>query len=272
MNTTGATATPAADSWIERAVRAKWPVSSAFVLLLLLTWQIAGTIADTPSYLFVPTSIFAAFVEQLTNQLPANTAATVWRQTTGFVLGTTLGTAIGLLAGMSRPVDDLTSPIVSLTYPLPKIALFPVLIVWLGFGDAPRITVVALACFYPALVNAAAGTRGVDRRKIWIAQNFGASRIVMFRNVVLRDAMAMVVVGARISLALSFVVTFSAEAINARDGLGWMIMDGYLNVQYERMYAALVMFGLVGFIADRTLLWASRPLVQGQHLRAVGHG
>jgi len=257
---------------LERAVQARWPVAAALVLLLCVVWQAAGAAALLPDYIFTPTAIAAAFFRALPDRLPGETLATLRRQLPGFLLGTTLGVLIGLWAGMFRAVDDLTSPLVSLTYPLPKIALFPVLVVWLGFGDAPRIAIVALACLYPALVNAAAAARGIDRRKIWVARNYGAGSFRIFRQVVMRDAAGLVIVGVRIALALSFVVVFSTEAISARSGLGALIMDGYQNVQYDDMYAGMVTLGLLGFLADRLLLWASAPLVRGQQLRAIGRG
>ncbi|MFW6010033.1 MAG: ABC transporter permease, partial [Actinomycetota bacterium] len=157
-------------------------------------------------------------------------------------------------------------------YPLPKIALFPAIAVWLGFTDRARILVIALACFYPSFVNALSGTRTIDRELLWVARNLGAPRIRSFFQVVLPAALPRILVGIRISLALSFVLLFSTEAIASREGLGYWVFEAYLNVRYDLMYAAIALLALLGFVADRVVLFIGDRLTRGHTIEAIGHG
>lgn len=256
----------------ERLLEARWPISLAFVAALVLAWQLAIAFLSPPDYLLAPTAIAGGLVDQLgEGDLVANTLASLRRALTGFALGATVGVIVGLLAGVARVAEDLIDPLVSVTYPLPKIALFPIVVLWLGFNDSARILVIALSCFYPAFVNALAGTRGIDVRFIWAARSFGASRLRRFFQVVLPAALPSIVVGLRISLALAFVLAFATEAIGAsRDGLGFVIEEAYDNLLYEQMYAGIAMFALLGFVADQVLKQGAKRFLHGQQLEAVG--
>lgn len=257
-----------------RLVDARWPLSAGFALSLLLAWQVVALGPGLPDYILSPTAIVAAFFDELfAGELAGATLASLARMLPGFALGASLGVLLGLLAGVWRIAEDVADSLVSLTYPLPKISLFPLFVIWLGFSDSARILVIALSVFYPAFVNALAGTRGIDRRLVWTAQNLEAGRPRTFFNVVLPAALPSVLVGVRISLALSFVLTFATEAIGAsRSGLGVLIQDAYTNVQFGPMYAGIAMFAVLGLLTDVILRHISGRLLHGQRMEAVGHG
>lgn len=257
---------------IRRAVDARWPLTVAFLALAFGVWQLAGPLDLLPRYVLTPWEIGEGMVELARDgELAPAIVASVQRQMLGFLLGTGAGVLIGLLAGVFRPAEDFFDTLVSVTYPLPKIALFPIVVVWLGFNDQARILIIAVSCFYPSFVNSFSGTRGIDPRLVWLARNVGASRVRTFRQVVARAAMPSIAVGVRISLALSFILTFATESIGAsRDGLGYLIEDGFNNILYDRMYAGIVSFALLGFIADRLWGWLSGRLLHGQRVTSVG--
>lgn len=257
----------------EWMLKRRWPTTLAFVTILVLAWQLQGILGRLPAYVLPPSEIVAAAVRYLADgTLGPATISSLQRLGMGFVVGTGLGVLVGLLAGVNRVAEDVADPVVSLTYPLPKIALFPVFAVWLGFNDRSRILTIALACFYPAFVNALSGTRGISRQLVWVAANLGASKVRTFFAVVLPAALPRVLVGVRISLALSFVLLFSTEAIASREGLGFYVFEGYLNVRYDLMYAAIAVLALLGFMADRLLLLVGGWLTRGQAIEAVGRG
>lgn len=258
----------------ERVLDRKWFASSLFLLLVLAVWELAGALGALPAYVLPPSGIAGALWTTLTDGtlLPAS-GRSLARQVTGFAIGATLGVVLGLLAGVSRWAEDLFDTGVSLTYPLPKIALFPLVVIWLGYTDTARILVIALSCFYPSFINALAGTRGIDARLLWVARNAGASRLRSFRQVVLRAAMPSVVNGVRLSLALSFILTFATESLGAsRGGLGTMIEDGFNDLVYPLMWAGIVAFGLYGFAADQAWTRLAGRLLRGQRVEAVGGG
>lgn len=251
----------------------RWPVTVVFVALILSLWELWGALDRLPRYVLAPSAIASSLVEYvLDGTLGPPTASSMQRLAVGFALGTGAGVLLGLLAGVLRAVEDVADPLVSLTYPLPKIALFPAIAVWLGFSDEARILVIALACFYPAFVNAMSGTRTVDRQLMWVAANLGAGRVRSFFQVLLPAALPRIVVGVRISLALAYVLLFATEAIASREGLGHLIDDSYLNVNYDLMYASIALLALLGFVSDRILVAIGSRLTRGHTIEAIGRG
>lgn len=256
---------------LERAVDRRWPLALGFVLLLLVLWQVAGWAGLLPEYVLPPLDIVSAMITGFgEGELGPALWASLKRAAVGFALGTGAGVLLGMLAGVSRPVEDVADSLVSLTYPLPKIALFPVFAVWLGFSDGARILIIALVTFYPAFVNALAATRGLDARLLWAARNMGASRVRSFFQVVVRGSLPLAFVGMRISLALSFVLVFAVEAYAVQTGLGSLIYSSYLGTNYGSMYAAIATLALAGIVADQILGAVSRRLLRGQNIQAVG--
>lgn len=257
----------------DRMLGAGWPVSLGFVLLLLFVWQVVGMLGLLPNYVLTPAEIVVALVKTtIDGELLPAVALSVRRQLVGFTIGATSGVVVGLLAGVLRPAEDVFDTLVSWTYPLPKIALFPVIVVWLGFSDLSRVLVIAVSTFYPAFVNALSGTRSIDPRLLWVARNVGAGRVRTFWQVVFRAAMPQIVVGVRISLALSWTLTFATESIGAsRGGLGFLIEEGFNNLLYDMMYAGIVAFAILGYIADQIWVRTSARLLHGQRTAALGY-
>lgn len=252
----------------------RWLASGLFLLAVLLVWQAAAAAGLLPAYVLGPLAIVGALLEALRDGvlLPA-VGNSLRRTAAGFLIGSSLGVFAGLLAGVSRIAEDVVDTLVSLTYPLPKIALFPIVVIWLGYTDSARILVISVSCFFPSFINALAGTQGIESRLLWVARNVGASRVRAFRQVVLRAAMPSVVTGVRISLALAFILTFATESLGAgRGGLGQLIEDGFDNLLYPLMWAGIAAFALLGFTADRLWLGLSERLLRGQRVEAVGRG
>lgn len=248
--------------------------SGLFFTVVLLVWQAASALGALPAYVLSPAQIIQALVETVVDGvlLPAM-GTSLQRTAAGFVIGSSLGVFFGLLAGVSRIAEDFVDTLVSLTYPLPKIALFPIVVIWLGYTDTARIMVISISCFYPSFVNALAGTQTVDPRLLWVARNAGASRVRAFRQVVLRAAMPSVATGVRISLALAFILTFATETLGAgRGGLGQVIEDGFNNLLYPLMWSGIAAFAILGFLADRAWAGASDRFLRGQRVEAASRG
>jgi len=161
-------------------------------------------------------------------------------------------------------LQSFFDPLVSMAYPVPKVALLPVVITWLGFGDASKIAIISLAVFFPTFINAMYGSRGVNPRWIWSARNMGASRTQLFWRVIVPSSLPHVFNGLRSGLALSYVVLFAAEMVGAKNGLGNLIMKAEESMRFDLMYAAILTIGLIGFVSDRALLALRRRLLAGK--------
>lgn len=248
----------------EEILERRWPVTVAFVLLILGLWQLYAS-GDVASYVLGPVAIGAAIVEfAQTGELWGQLATSLRRSFLGYGLGAGLGLILGLIAGGVRSVGDLVDLPVSFTYPLPKIALFPVFAVWLGFTDITRVLVISLACFYPAYLNALSGTRAIDPNLIWVARNAGAHRLRTFIQVVFPAALPRAFAGLQISLAISFILLFATETIGFSDGLGSDIFRSFQNGLYPRMYAGIAVLGIVGFLANALLVRLTMHLTRGR--------
>jgi ABC-type nitrate/sulfonate/bicarbonate transport system permease component len=150
-----------------------------------------------------------------------------------------------------RPLDLMLGPLVELFYPMPKSALIPVTVLWLGFGDGSKILLIFLGCMLPVTIGAYNGARGADRLLMWSARSMGASRLRMVWDVVVPSALPEFFNGVRTALALSFILLVSSELIAARQGLGYLIGSLGANGSYEAMFAVVLTVAMLGFIADR---------------------
>jgi ABC-type nitrate/sulfonate/bicarbonate transport system permease component len=241
---------------------------AGLLLLVLLAWQLAAVLFGLPEYILSPLQITRFFWEALgTAELYENVGASLGRALPGFVLGSALGIALGLAAGVSRVFDGAFSPVVFLTYPVPKIVLLPLFMLWFGIGDLSKVLIIALACFYPVFINAYSGARATQRILVWAALNMGAGQGRIFRGIVMPSALPQIFAGLRVSLALSFIVMFAAEMINARSGLGHMIRIAENSLRFDLMYVSLASIAILGYAGDRllslvrerTLAWQESP-------------
>ncbi len=184
----------------------------------------------------------------------------------GFAAGAAAGAALGLTMGWWPAVRRLLEPLVEMVRPVPKAALVPPLMLFLGIGDAMKITAVALAASFPVLVNTLQGVRGVDRVLLDSARTHGWGMARTLRRVVLPAALPFVLAGARTSLGLALVVAVLSEMLTGQGGLGSVILDMQRGFLIRQMYAWLVVLAVVGsglnallsFAEARALRWQQR--------------
>jgi NitT/TauT family transport system permease protein len=169
-------------------------------------------------------------------------------------LAIVFGSLIGVLMAWYRPIHVVVNPIVQFFYPMPKSALIPVMVLWLGFGDASKIVLIFVGAMLPVTLSAFNGARGTDQVLIWSARSMGASRFRVLWEVVVPSALPELLSGIRTALALSFVLLVASELIVARSGFGYMI--GWLGDggAYDAMFAVVLTVAFLGFVADRLYL------------------
>ncbi len=221
--------------------------------LLALGWELIARLGLVSSAALPPLSHVAVSWLALlrSGELFAAGAASLYRGGTGLLLAVVVGAALGIVMAWWRPVNALVSPLVEMFYPMPKSALIPVTVVWLGFGDGSKILLIFLGCMLPVTLGAFNGARSSDRMLVWSARSMGASRLRMLWDVVLPSAMPELLNGIRTALALAFILLVSSELLVARQGLGYLI--GYLGADgaYAPMFAVVLTVAFLGFAADR---------------------
>jgi NitT/TauT family transport system permease protein len=223
------------------------------LLLLLAFWEIAARFElISSSALPSLTEVGKAWVDLVKDgELIDNGAASLYRAGVGLLLSIVIGAALGIFMAWWRPLNLMLAPLVEIFYPMPKSALIPVTVIWLGFGDGSNILLIFLGCMLPVTIGAFNGARGSDRTLVWSARSMGANRLRMLWDVVVPSAMPELLNGIRTALALSFILLVSSELIVAQKGFGYLI--GFLgaNGSYEGMYAVVLTVALLGFAADR---------------------
>jgi ABC-type nitrate/sulfonate/bicarbonate transport system permease component len=219
---------------------------------LLLLWQLllmAGF--GDRRFIPAPSDIAVRFwTMTVSGELALNVAVTLYRVFAGFFLGIVPGIAVGLLMAMFRPVRIFFDPLIAALFPIPKIALMPLLLLVLGFGDASKIGVVAIAVFFPVIINTYAGAANIEKIYWDVAKNYGASQSVMFRRIVFFGALPTIFAGLRIALAVSFIVLVAAEFVATKVGIGYMIWNSWELLQVDTMFVGIVTIGVLGLITS----------------------
>lgn len=237
-----------------------------FLATLLLLWQAAASVGLLPAYLTSPLVVTREFAALAAGgDLLRHSAVSLYRSLAGLALGAIAGIGVGLWAGTARRVAGVFEPLVSLTYPVPKVAFLPVLLVWFGISDTSKIALIALSCFYPCYIAALYGVRAVEPVWIWAAQNMGARPGRIFLRVIVPAAAVHIFGGLRVSLALAFILMLASELIGSsnRLGLGFLVLSADAGGRFDVMFAAILAIAILGFGADRLLLWLRRRLLAG---------
>jgi ABC-type nitrate/sulfonate/bicarbonate transport system permease component len=236
------------------------------LLLLALAWELSSRLGVVSSLALPPLSevIVSWFDLVKTGELITNAGASLWRTAAGLSLAIVIGAALGIFMAWWKPVNVLISPLVEMFYPMPKSALIPVTVLWLGFGNGSKILLIFLGCMLPVTVGAFNGARSSEQALVWSARSMGASRLRMLWDVVVPSAMPELLNGIRTALALSFILLVTSELIVAQSGLGYLI--GFLgaNGTYDAMFAVVLTVAFLGFAADRVYLMIMQRVLRWQ--------
>lgn len=236
-----------------RSIRRVSAVVGAFAL-----WQVLAMRAESS---LMPT--LGTVVERLLDDIDSgliwrHAQVTLLRGSIGFAIAIALGIALGITMARSRLVEAAIEPLLAATYPVPKLALYPIFILWLGLGASSKVALVALECLYPIAYNTYSGARNVNKTQMWAAMNAGASRTRVIWSVVLKSALPSILAGIRIALPIALVVMVVTELIGESLGLGYLIRAAGTRFQPEGALAVVLLLGIIGFVLDRLTVLATR--------------
>jgi ABC-type nitrate/sulfonate/bicarbonate transport system permease component len=245
-----------------RAVARYYPVALIFV-----AWEACSRL-DLFDPIFVPalSDVLVTLYDSLfvTHELLVHVGYSFGRAGIGFALAAAVGIAIGILMGRFRPVEGFVDPLISTIFPTPKLAIFPLMMVFLGIGDASKIALIFLGCFFPIVISTYTGVKNVDKYFIWNARTKGASDRQVLLTVVFPAAMPFVFAGLRVATATAFLLIVASELIAANEGLGYLIIYAQRTFNAPMMFSGVLMVATMGFIADRLLLALGRWLFAWQ--------
>ena len=222
---------------------------------ILALWQLsisAGWI--DPVFLPSPASIVEALWQlTLSGDLWRHLSISLVRIGSGWVVGSGLGVILGLVMGLTSTGRAIGMPLVSAIYPVPKIALLPLLILWLGIGETPKVVTIASGVFFPTVIATLAGVDGTPRNLIRMGQSFNLPMSSIIWKIILPSALPGILAGFRISVSIALILVVSAEMIGAQYGIGAFLLTAGNLMQSDDLMAGVVILSILGLFIGATL-------------------
>jgi NitT/TauT family transport system permease protein len=248
-----------------RAVTSDLVLGLVPIALLIAGWQALVSFGYAPLTLLPPPGlVFSRMVQQLlTTTFQLQIAATLFRLFAGFSIAVILGVTVGLAAAVSPAINAVVRPIVRVLAPLPKVALYPALLLLVGFGHQSKILLVTFDALFPILLSTYYGASTVEQKLIWSAMAAGTPSWQILFKVVLPGAAPSILTGCRISLVISCIVVFLAEMITSTDGLGHVLVTAARTFQAVDMFVPLITISLLGLLLNGLLELLRSYLLRG---------
>lgn len=212
-----------------------------------VVWYIAYLLMNH-SILPSPFAVYNAMFHLGGQEIVLNVGYSLFRIFAGVVLALIIGLLIGLLMGRSLTWNKLLDPVVYLTYPVPKIALLPVVMLFFGLGETSKILMIMLILLFQIIISVRDGVKAISENTYDVLTSIGASTVQKFWHVTLPGALSVILSTIRISLGTAISVLFFTEIYGTEHGMGFFIMDAWLRLDYPEMYAGIMLFSLVGFV------------------------
>jgi len=225
------------------------------LLGLLVAWEALARTGHVP-VLFLPSplGVLAEGWDMLrSGELLGHLAASLHRLVLGFVLGAAAGIVVGVAVGVFAVADAVGTPLLAATFPIPKIALLPLLILWLGLGEPSKVAVIALGVFFPMAINTFVGVRQADPLLLRAAVSFGARRWSIIRKVVLPSALPMIFAGLRLGAGTALLLLVAAEMIAVESGIGFLVLHAGNIMQTTKLMVGIVVLSLLGVLSHWAL-------------------
>ena len=225
------------------------PLAAVGTLLgLVALWQLGASAGVIPTLFLPPPLNIARALGALawSGELWLHLGASLQRLAVGWTLGTVCGVVLGFGVGLFTLLRSPGMAVVSALYPIPKIALVPLFIIWFGIGEGSKIATLALGVFFPTVLNTAAGVDGVPRNLIRMGQAFGLPRSAILRKIVLPGALPAILGGFRVTTGIAIILLVAAEMIGAERGIGAFVLQAGNLYDTDNLLAGIVVLSLLG--------------------------
>jgi ABC-type nitrate/sulfonate/bicarbonate transport system permease component len=231
--------------------------------LLIAAWEIVARSGTVTPYLLpsVGTVLARIWEDASAGDLWINMTLTLYRAFAGFAIAATIGVAVGFAMARSRVAHWFFDPLISVGFPMPKIAFLPVIILWLGTFDVSKISMVVFDATFPVVTGTLVGIASVERELIWSARNMGASEREVLRQVVLPAALPQIMTGLQVALPLALIVAVVSEMVMGGYGLGGAMMTAYRFANSAGVFAGIVEIAAVGWVVVKAMALVRRRLL-----------
>jgi len=223
----------------------------SMLFLLLLAWELASVTGAVQPFLLPPLDqVFGHLRDDIVSgQFFIDAGLTLYRAVAGFALACALGIPLGIAVALGRTARWFCEPLISVGFPMPKIAFLPVFMLWFGLYDMSKIIMVAFASIFTIVAAAEAGTVGVDKKLVWSARSLGATKIEIFFDILLPAGLPQLLTGLQVALPMALITTVAAEMLMGGEGLGGAMMQAGSYADSVGVYAGIIETSLVGLVA-----------------------
>jgi len=232
-------------------------------ILLLLIWEVTSQLNIIDRRFFPPPSAISETAWNLiaSFELFNHIGATLWRVFVGYLMGAVPGILMGLLLGVIYPARLVLGPIFAALYPVPKIAILPLILLIFGVGDMSKFVIIAIGVFFLTFYNTLSGVLQAPAIYFEVAKNAGASPVQTFMRIALPAALPSIFTGLKLAAGTSYIIIAAAEFLGARSGLGFMIWASWQTFSISKMFVGIVAISLLGYITLTLLDALQRKLV-----------
>ena len=247
-----------------RSISIDFAIGATLPVLIVALWQWAAERGWTnPLFFPAPDVIAGAFSSLISSgELFHHLGISVWRALIGFVVGGSIGLLLGLLSGLSRKAEYVLDPSLQMLRTVPHLAIAPLVLLWFGFGEQSKIVIIALGAFFPLYVNTFMAIRNVDNKLFDVAKVLAFGRAKLLFRLVLPAALPGILLGVRLSLALSWIGLVVAELIGSQSGVGFLINLGKQTSATEDIFVGVIIFAIVGKLVDSFVRALERKLLR----------
>lgn len=237
------------------------------VLVGLILWELFSRAGKISLLFFPPPSLILSTLWQMivSGKLWPHLLATLERLVLGFTIGGLAGLILGLGMGWSVRIRAIADPFIAALHPIPKIAIFPLIMIIFGIGEASKVVAIAIAAFFPMLINSMAGVRQLSPVYFEVTKNYGASRRKIFSRVIVPGSLPLILTGVRLAINMAMVIAIAVELLAAKEGLGVIIWFSWQTLRIEDLYASLIVIGTLGFSINWLLQRFTRRLAPWYH-------
>ncbi|MEN6412268.1 MAG: ABC transporter permease [Veillonellales bacterium] len=234
------------------------------VLIFIGLWHAIAFMVQLP-IIPSPWSVAQNLLQIFTAKIALHGLYSLWRIAAGVLLAVTVGIPLGLCMGYFSQWDRGLSPLIYLAYPIPKIALLPIMMLLCGLGDLSKVLMIFLIVVFQVIVAVRDGVKGIPRETYYPLYSLGAGYMDIFREILIPASMPNFLTSLRIAMATAISVLFFTETFGTQYGMGYFIMDAWMRVDYLEMYSGIVVLSIIGLILFGTLDYMERKMCCWQY-------
>jgi NitT/TauT family transport system permease protein len=225
----------------------KWQGTLYSLVLVILVWQVLSWLLNIP-IIPSPWAVLVNIIAIFADKMDIHLVYSLGRIVAGITVSIMLGVPLGLLMGYFPKIDKVLSPLVYFTYPIPKIALLPIVMLLFGLGETSKLIMIVLIIIFQIIVTSRDAVRAIPGEIFRSLQSLGASKTQYFKEIIIPASMGDVLTATRLALGTAVSILFFTETFGTEYGMGYFIMDAWMRVNYLDMYAGIVILSLMGYV------------------------